>query len=390
MDTKVGRTVDSRNAKNPFRFPYFQTRRLIQAAFVLTKHNSDGNLEPVKLTIYLEEKNMRRIGVFSLMLLIFMVMPALGAEDGNTPCDAACLKLRQIYEQKNVVHVIAIGTKGIGNGTGSILREGILTNNHVVEGALKISVEFHGVPGYHDVTIIGRDPASDQAILTLPTLPPGVTSVSLGDSLKVGDRVYALGYPFGKRSVTLGYVNTLESISWLYAWTQTPIAPGNSGGPLFNENGQMVGLNTAIVPVVGVLISYTLPVQHVKRIFPRLSRERVVRHGAAGFGFGDASQILPVFLEQMGLPYPPERGVMVVGVPPNSPPDRAGIRQGDYILKFNGSLVKSALELEKKIFFDHRPDDEVEIELKRGRQVFVKKFLLSEYASPLGRNNKEK
>ncbi|MDO8591149.1 MAG: trypsin-like peptidase domain-containing protein [bacterium] len=292
--------------------------------------------------------------------------------------------MRQIFGQKNVVRVIALG-KDLGNGSGVVLKEGILTNNHVIEGALKIYVEFHGVSGYHEITIIGRDPAADLALLTAPLLPEGITPVTLGDTLQIGDRVYTMGYPLGVRSVTVGNVNATESESWLYAITQAPLAPGNSGGPLLNGQGKMAGVNTAIASIPGVLISFALPAEYVKSVLPRLTRERVVRHGAAGFVFYDATRILPVFLERMGLSYPPYEGVMVIVVPPSSPPDRAGIRPGDYIIKFNGIPMKSARDLEKRIFFDHRPDEEVELELKRGGQVFIKKFVLSEYISPFRR-----
>lgn len=307
----------------------------------------------------------------------------------ETSCDSTCTQMRQIFRQKSVVRVVALGEGGSSSGSGVVLPEGVLTNNHVIEGALKIYIEFYEVNGYHEVTVIGRDLVADLALLTMPLIPQGVTQIALGDNLNLGEQVYALGYPFGERVVTIGRVNSKSSIFWLYPWTQTPLAPGSSGGPLFNEQMKIVGINTAIVPVPGVLMSYTLPVEYMKRILSRLTRERVIRHGFIGFALYDAMRILPIFLDRMGLSYPPYEGIVAIGVPPNSPPDRAGIRSGDYIVKFNGTLVKTARDLEKRIFFDHRPDEEVEIELKRGSQTFVKKFLLSEYVSPLRRQKNQ-
>lgn len=323
----------------------------------------------------------------AVILWMGVVYP-VGADGGsNALCDKDCLRMRQLYyEQRGVVRIITMG-KGVGNGTGIVIKEGILTNNHVIEGALKILVAFEGIRGYYDAAVIGRDVAADLALLSLQNIPQGVMSVSFGSSLQVGELVFALGYPLGVRSITVGRVSTPKSFSWLYAWTQTPIAPGSSGGPLFNSQGEMVGVNTAIVPIPGVTTSYVISVEYVKKILPRLMRERLVRHGAAGIGFADASHVLPVLLEQMGLSYPPEDGVMVLVVPPGSPADLAMIRPGDYITKLNGAPVKNAQEFDQSIFFDLRPDMEVEIELKRGRQVFRRRLLLSEYVSPLRSKN---
>lgn len=331
---------------------------------------------------------MRLLTAF-LATVILAASSVYADEVVNPSCDKVCEKMRQLFEQKSVVRVVALGGEG-GLGTGVILKEGILTNNHVIEGALKIMVEFYGTKGYYDVTVVGRDPAADLALLTLPSLPREIVPASLGDAPQIGDVIFALGHPAGIRSITFGYVNALRSSHWLYILTQAPLAPGSSGGPLFSDKGSVAGINTAIASVPGTVMSFTLSADHIKRILPRMMRERVVRHGVAGFAFADASRIPPPILERHGLPYPPEDGVMVLAIQPNSSPDRAGIRPGDYIAKFNGAVVKNLAELDKRIFFDHRPDDEVEVELRRGHQVFRKKFLLSEYVSPLRKNNNEK
>ncbi|MDO8561035.1 MAG: trypsin-like peptidase domain-containing protein [bacterium] len=309
-------------------------------------------------------------------------------------CNSVCKKMQEIKERSNnVVLIYAFGSKGASSGTGTVIStaEGntyILTNNHVVEGASsgRVWVVFESGKK-EEVAVIGRDPAADLALLQSPELPPGATPVIFGRELKIGQQVYALGYPFGMRSVTFGYINALEpTLTWPFIWTQTPINPGNSGGPLFNEKREMVGVNTAVVPVniaVGGGISLVIPIDHVKRLLPRLTLERVVRHGVVGFELDDSARILPVFFDKYGLRYPPEReGIMVTVVVPGLPAAQANIKVGDIVLKWKGVSFRKALDLKAKIFFDHRPGEEVTITLQRDGQIFERRVLLSEHTRP--------
>lgn len=338
--------------------------------------------------------------LISLFLsFLFFIPSALAVEDAPKAadaetCNATCKKIQEIANQSPyVVAVIAHKESGgSGMGTGILIKEGgslyILTNNHVIDRPLasKIWISFHKRGFMQEVFIAGRDPALDLVLLTAPALPlGGVQPAILGDSLKVGEQAYALGYPFGVRSVTFGFVNVLESDSWLHAWTQVPLNPGSSGGPLFNEKHEVVGINTAVLnpTLPGAAISFVIPIEHVRRALPRLMRERLVRRGEAGFAFRNASDIPPIFFEQHGINYPPPRDdIVVVKVLPGSSADRAGIRNGDVIVKFNGQTPKSAKDLDMKIFFDHRPEQEVLFTIQRGSQLFEKRVVLSEYSPP--------
>ncbi|MEK7074268.1 MAG: trypsin-like peptidase domain-containing protein, partial [Patescibacteria group bacterium] len=179
-----------------------------------------------------------------------------------------CLKMhtmQQIFESPYVIGVHAIKDGHFGFGTGVVRKIGerwyIITNNHVIEGANEIFVQFfRGDEKMHSVSLAGRDPAADIALLEAPILPRGVSSVLFGGKPRIAEEVYALGYPYGMRSITLGFVNALSTRSQFYFLTQTPVNPGNSGGPLFNVKHEMIGLNTVIIP--GAMMSFSLFIEY--------------------------------------------------------------------------------------------------------------------------------
>lgn len=301
----------------------------------------------------------------------------------------ACLRMhtmQQIFESPYVmgVHVIKDGHAKFGTGIVRKIDERwyIITNNHVVEGANEIFVQFsYGHEKIYSVSLAGRDPAADIALLEAPILPRGVGSVTFGNKPRIGEEVYALGYPYGMRSVTVGFVNALSTRSLFYFLTQTPVNPGNSGGPLFNAKHEMIGLNTAIIP--GATMSMTLFMEYAEVILPRLTREKLVEHGAAGFSFADITQILPMFFTAHSLAYPPaERGVMVMKVDPASDAAKSHVRVGDMVTHLNNISIRDAQELERRIFFYYRPGEEVVLTMKRGAQVFERKIKLTVYVSP--------
>ena len=303
-------------------------------------------------------------------------------------CNATCRTIRIVSAQRNVVH---IESPGISQGTGTvIMHEGVayvLTNNHVVEKALSGRAEVTFESGEKaEVEILGRDPAVDLAILSAPALPRGVTPAKLGDGIVIGQQVYALGYPFGERSITFGYINAVETWIWPFAWTQTPLDPGNSGGPLFNEKIEVVGVNTAVINrkvSTSGAISLVIPVDYVKRLIPRLLRERIVRRGAAGIRFMDPMRIPLQFFEKHGIRYSLGlREVVVTDVETRSPAEGANIREGDVILRWNDAPVTSARKLLEKIFFEHSPGDEITVTIRRGEQTFRRVLRLIEYTPP--------
>ena len=334
-----------------------------------------------------------------MLIGCFCVMSFASGNDAaeiSDVCDAVCNKIREITNESPFVVAVhserdvkAGGhpSKGSGIGTGIVISleggtAGILTNNHVIDEPLasRIWVSFFPRGFMQPVTIIGRDPAADLALLSAPQLPANVRSAILAARLELGQQVYGLGYPFGVRRPSFGYVNTKESHTWLYAWTQAPANPGDSGGPLFNARHEVVGVNTAIIP--GATTTFVIPIEYVHKILPRLMREGIVRHADAGFFFGNASRISPAFFERLGLKYPPEEDwVMVYRVEPGSSAAHAGIAEGDVILQLNGEPVKSARDLDMKTFFDHRPGESAVFTMRRGTQEFERRVVLTEYKS---------
>lgn len=323
------------------------------------------------------------------------------AEELADVCNSTCMKMRQIADESPFVvaiHTLRVAAEGSPPGSTSALGTGIvipleggvigiLTNNHVIDNpfASRIWVAFHKHGFMREVRIIGRNPAADLALLSAPELPFGVQPAILAKRLELGQQVYALGYAFGTRQPSFGYVNTKASpFSWLYAWTQAPIHPGSSGGPIFNEKHEVVGINTAIIS--GTTTSFVLPIEYVHRILPRLMREGIVRHGHLGVMVANASHLIPVLFEEQGLKYPPEKDwVMVYDVKPDSSAARAGIKKGDTLLAFNGTPVTNALSLDMNVFFDHHPDESVVLTTRRGIQEFQRTIKLTEYA-PLKEN----
>lgn len=334
----------------------------------------------------------RAVFVLTVFLGNFFLVPVVFTAADEPLCNAVCRTMRKIHEESpNVVFInVSVSNSAVGTGTIISVEDGtyILTNNHVIEGSVsgRVWVIFES-GNKAEVEIAGRDTLADLALLKAPELPRGVIPVKFGDSPKIGQQVYVLGYPFGVRSITFGYINALDvEITWPFIWMQAPLNPGNSGGPLFNEERQMVGVNTAVIPsniAVGGGIGLVMPIDYVKRLLGRLVRERVVRHGIPGFNFRDSTRLLPLFFEQHGLVYRSEqRRILVVSVQPGSFAAQTNIRVGDTILKWNGVVFANARSLREKIFFDHRPGDEVRVMIQRGEQTFERTLRLSELASP--------
>lgn len=303
-------------------------------------------------------------------------------------------RMQRIFESPYVMSVHAMKGEHVGVGTGVVAkidgRQYIVTNNHVVGESDEVFVKFsQGHEEIYSASVIGRDPAADLALLSVSILPRGIGLVTFGNKPRIGEEVYALGYPYGMRSVTVGFVNALSTPAWFYFLTQTPVNPGNSGGPLFNARHEMIGFNTATVP--GAMMSFTISMEYAQVILPRLTREKLVEHGAAGFSFADTWRILPLFFARNSLLYPPaERGVMVTEVNSTSYGAKSGIRVGDMIMGFNNAAVKNAEDLDKNIFLDHHPDEEVTFTTKRGTQIFERRVRLIVYLSPFARNDGER
>jgi len=251
-----------------------------------------------------------------------------------------------------------------GLGTGFIIdKEGhILTNNHVVEGADKITVKLSDKKEY-EAKIIGTDSKTDLALIKIDgakDLKPLVLGDS--DNLEVGDWVVAIGNPFGlDNTVTAGIVSakyrrSLGTASYEdYIQTDAAINQGNSGGPLMNTNGEVIGINSSIYSQTGgsIGIGFAIPINMAKNLLPQLKKGKVVR-GYMGVYIQD---ITPELNESMGLNLKDTKGALVTDVTKGGPADKAGLKSKDVVIAFDGKEVKDSTEL--RLIVSSTPVDKV-------------------------------
>ncbi|MDR1965491.1 MAG: Do family serine endopeptidase [Synergistaceae bacterium] len=255
-----------------------------------------------------------------------------------------------------------------GKGSGFIVdgSEGyILTNNHVVEGSDKITATLMDGRTL-DATLIGRDPTFDLAVIQIKA--DNLPSLTLGDSdaAEVGEWVVAIGNPHGfENSVTAGIISaknrTLQAADVNFQGfmqTDAAINPGNSGGPLINLRGEVVGINTAIVPYAQG-IGFAVPVNMAKQIMSDLIENGEVKRGWLGVVLQD---ITPGFAEAYKVPT--EKGAVVSEVVEDSPAERAGLKRGDAIVAIDGKEMKSSQDVVLHIR-NKLAEDEVSIEIYR-------------------------
>jgi serine protease Do len=234
-----------------------------------------------------------------------------------------------------------------GVGSGFIMsKEGyILTNNHVVEDADQIKVKLAGGKEFSG-KIVGRDPKTDLALIKI-TGDSDLQPLTLGnsDDLKVGNWVVAVGSPFGlEQTVTAGIVSAKGRVIGSgpydnFIQTDASINPGNSGGPLINLQGEVVGINTAII-ASGQGIGFAIPINMAKEIAPQLQKRGHVTRGLLGVSIQDLTAELA---KSLGLKE--SKGALISQVVPGGPADKAGFEQGDVIVNFDGRPVGDSKDL---------------------------------------------
>uniref|UniRef100_A0A7C5EKZ1 Probable periplasmic serine endoprotease DegP-like n=1 Tax=Desulfobacca acetoxidans TaxID=60893 RepID=A0A7C5EKZ1_9BACT len=236
-------------------------------------------------------------------------------------------------------------------GTGFIIdpKGLVITNDHVVKNADKIKVKLAGGKEY-TATIKGRDPQTDIALLQIDakeTFP----YLSLGDSdaIRVGDWVIAIGNPFGLgHTVTQGIISAKGRVIGAgrydnFLQTDAAINPGNSGGPLLNLNGEVVGINTAIV-ATGQGIGFAIPSNLAKSVVRQLQEKGKVVRGMLGV---QVQTVTPEMAKAFGLDEP--KGALVAEVHPDTPAQKAGIQREDIIIEFNGHPIHEMNELPRLV-----------------------------------------
>ncbi|MDW4550451.1 DegQ family serine endoprotease [Defluviimonas sp. D31] len=226
----------------------------------------------------------------------------------------------------------------------------IVTNNHVIEGADEISVEFFS-GGKLDATLVGTDPKTDIALLKVESDEP-LAFVNFGDSdvMRVGDWVMAMGNPLGQGfSVSAGIVSARNrELSGTYddfIQTDAAINRGNSGGPLFNMDGEVIGVNTAILSPNGgsIGIGFSMAANVVSKVVGQLQEFGETRRGWLGVRIQD---VTPDVAEAMGLA--DAKGALVTDVP-DGPAKDGGIQSGDVITAFDGADVTDTRELVRRV-----------------------------------------
>ena len=234
-------------------------------------------------------------------------------------------------------------------GSGFIINEKgiVVTNNHVIEGAEDIVVQVNGEKKFK-AKVIGADPLSDIAVLQIETKDKFIP-VKFGDSDKarIGDWVIAIGNPFGLGgTVTSGIISARNRSIGLsryedYIQTDASINSGNSGGPLFDMKGDVIGINTAILGRSGnVGIGFSIPSNSAKIVIDQLIKFGETKRGWLGVRIQDVTKEI-ADVEKLDEP----RGALVASVAQNSPSDKAGVEAGDIILEFNGERIQEMKQL---------------------------------------------
>lgn len=272
--------------------------------------------------------------------------------------------------------------RSAGLGSGFIVEKDnntyyVVTNNHVAGTADEIMIKMDNGTDY-EAELVGTDPRKDLALLKFETKDKGIPIANLGDSdsLFVGDWVLAIGSPFGyKSSVTAGIISALGRQNGPdgnindFIQTDASINQGNSGGPLVNMKGEVIGINTWITTSTGgsIGLGFSIPINNVKRTIRDFIDNGEVRYGWLGVSIGDLPDIIAEEFELLG-----KTGAFVFQVFNNSPADKGGLRPGDFILSVNGVIATDKNHLTRMIG-DMRPDDMAEFVLIReDRQMSLK------------------
>jgi serine protease Do len=249
------------------------------------------------------------------------------------------------------------GRRGQALGSGVIVDPNgyILTNNHVVEKADRIQVTLAGTTNKYDAKLIGADTDTDLAVIKIDAHKPLVAAkIGNSDSVQVGDWAVAIGSPFGlQATVTAGIISAkerdlggLEHQFQKFLQTDAAINRGNSGGPLLAINGDVIGINTAILSESGGSqgVGFALPINTAAKVYNQIIKNGKVTRGAIGITF-KVDEAKPELLAVYGA----KEGVFVSGVAEGMPAAKAGIRVQDIIIEINGKPVRDGQDLVNRI-----------------------------------------
>lgn len=281
-----------------------------------------------------------------------------------------------------------------GAGTGIIVsKDGyVLTNKHVVNGASTVSVVLSDGTSYDNVKVVGTDPLNDIAIVKVPNVN-NLTPADLGDSstVRVGQSVIAIGNSLGQyqNTVTSGIIsgtgrpitaqagNSVENLTDLLQ-TDAAINPGNSGGPLLNLQGQVIGVNTAIIQNAQG-IGFAIPINATKGILKSVLTTGVFQRAYVGLNYipitADSAKYYNLPVKQGAYVFSATSSPAVIS---GSPADKAGIKEKDIITKVNGVPIGTAGDL-SSLVAEYAPGDTIELTVLRNGQTMTVKVTLAAY-----------
>ncbi len=267
----------------------------------------------------------------------------------------AVSKVKNAVVKIDVFKTVQGKLKPVGSGSGFIFSSDglVFTNHHVVQGAEKIMVSLLN-ENEIEASLVGQDPDTDLAILKIDA--SGYTVARLGDAqqLQIGQFVIAIGNPIGyQHTVTTGVVSalgrTMRTQSGMTVdnviQSDAALNPGNSGGPMITTDGEVIGVNTAVISGAQGL-SFSVDINTAKEVARQLIKNGKVFKAYLGFMLQEVD-INPKILRHYHLPN--QKGLFIVNIEPNSPAALSQVKEGDMIVSFHGKPVNSLLELFKEL-----------------------------------------
>jgi 2-alkenal reductase len=253
----------------------------------------------------------------------------------------------------------------------------IITNNHVVENQASLAVLFADGTR-HNATLVGTDPLQDLAVIKVSDPTPAVAALGDSNALQPGQTLIAIGSPLGdfKNSVTVGVVSALNrsvpgsSMEGLIQ-TDAAINHGNSGGPLVNLRGEVIGINTLVVRGNGGTLDqaeglgFAIPSQTVKTVSDKLIAGGTIAYPFLGVSYG---MIDAEMAAENNLPV--QNGALIGEVQPNQPAAKAGLKNGDIIVAVDGLKLGSDVSL-RSVLLQHQPGDTVKLQVLRDSQTLT-------------------